>query len=66
MPNGVRPQGYPGVPTVVDDRVLAPAVRELTAIVELLTGQRGDGSLAVPTLIKQIADLQRRVTALEP
>jgi hypothetical protein len=54
------------VPTVVDDRVLAPAVRELTAIVELLTGQRGDGSLAVPTLIKQVEDLQRRVKALEP
>lgn len=56
----------PGIPTVVDDRILAPAVRSLIEIVGILTGQRGDGSLAVPSDLKaQLADLERRIKALE-
>ena len=63
MPDEPR---YPGVPPVVDDRVLAPAVRALVENVELLTGQRGDGKLAVPYNIKSWMDeIERRLQALE-
>lgn len=62
MSNGVR---FPGVPPVVDDRVLGPTVRVLVQIAELLTGQRGDTPLSVTALQKRIDELERRVKALE-
>ena len=55
---------YPGIPAIVDDRSLAPTVRALWEAVELLTNQRGDGTLAVPSPSK-IAELERRLKALE-
>ncbi len=55
----------PGIPTVVDDRVLAPAVRALIEIVGVLTGQRGDGTYSAVTTADKLAELERRVKALE-
>ena len=60
------PEKWPGIPTVVDDRILAPAVRVLIEIVGRLVGQRGDGSQAIPPdLLAKLADLERRVVKLE-
>jgi hypothetical protein len=65
MPNSK--QKYPGIPVVNDDRVLAPTVRTLAEIVGLLIGQRGDGSLAIPSNLQSwMEDIERRVKALEP
>jgi len=60
------PEKWPGIPAVVDDRVLAPAVRVLIEIVGRLVGQRGNGSQAIPPDLKaKLDDLERRVAALE-
>lgn len=56
----------PGIPTVVDDRILAPAVRALIEIVGILTGQRGDGTMSVPSDLRaRLTDLEQRVKKLE-
>jgi hypothetical protein len=40
---------YPGIPAVSDERNLAPTVRALVEVVELLIGQRGSGNLRAAT-----------------
>lgn len=63
MPDSTK---WPGIPTVYDDRILAPAVRVLIEIVGRLVGQRGDGTQAVPPNLKAtLDDLERRVAKLE-
>lgn len=60
------PEKWPGIPTVIDDRVLAPAVRVLIEIVGRLIGQRGTGEQAIPVDLKaRLEDLERRVAVLE-
>jgi hypothetical protein len=56
---------YPGIPAVTDERVLAPTVKALTEIVELLVGQRGAGDKMAATKAELDA-LAARVAALEP
>ena len=60
------PAPLPGIPAVIDDRQLAPAVRVLVDVVSILIGQRKDTTYSVVRLRDQIADLERRVKALEP
>lgn len=63
---------FPGIPSITDDRVVAPTVRALQENVELLTGQRGTNTALVAataadvnTLITRIAALEARVLDLE-
>jgi hypothetical protein len=60
------PEKQPGIPPIVDDRVLAPTVRALVEIVETLVGQRVNAppELRAVTL-DQLQALERRVKALE-
>jgi hypothetical protein len=60
-----RKPTYPGIPPVINDQILAPTVRSLVEVVELLTGQRGDKSLALPSNLQSwMADVERRLRAL--
>jgi hypothetical protein len=59
---------FPGIPAIVDDRVLAPTVRALVEIVELLIGARGTELQAANAtdISRQLSDIKRRLEALEP
>lgn len=53
---------YPGIPAVTDDKVLAPTVRALVEVVELLIGARGDAAAMTQS---DLNDLIARLEILE-
>jgi hypothetical protein len=56
---------YPGIPSITDDRVVAPTVRAIQENVELLTGQRGTNPGLVAATAGDINILVNRIAALE-
>jgi hypothetical protein len=59
-----EPTRLPGIPAVIDDRVLAPSVRVLVDVVSILIGQRKDQTYSIVQMRAKVADLERRVAAL--
>ena len=55
---------YPGIPTITDKKVLAPAVEAIRECVQLLTGAVGSGNAKALTK-KDIEDLVARIERIE-